>query len=218
MPGGSCLCNARRSKAEPQPLFFAQCQVHPVYVKGFFANYLTIINDVTSPNTDGIDPDSTQDVLITNCYIHTGACTCRGVSDRKKRMFFLHGSLSPQSSHAFLCFFFFLFFCFLCHLLPLPPTTRAHPRPPCANRGRQHCHQERLGPVRLRLRRSLPQHYHSKLHLYFALLRGRLHRWARRDSRLPHRCRAPQLAHGLSLWRTRSPQARKCRAVWPMCT
>jgi polygalacturonase len=47
-------------------------QVHPVYVKGFLANYLTILNDPTSPNTDGIDPDSTQDVLITNCYIHTG--------------------------------------------------------------------------------------------------------------------------------------------------
>ena len=44
-----------------------------MYVTGFVANYLTILNNLTSPNTDGIDPDSTQDVLITNCYIHTGA-------------------------------------------------------------------------------------------------------------------------------------------------
>eukprot|EP00054_Salpingoeca_dolichothecata_P012489 m.69288 g.69288 ORF g.69288 m.69288 type:complete len:429 (-) comp19970_c0_seq4:190-1476(-) len=46
--------------------------VHPVYVRGFVARYLTIIHPEDSPNTDGIDPDSTQDVLIEYCTIRTG--------------------------------------------------------------------------------------------------------------------------------------------------
>ena len=48
--------------------------VHPVYVRGFLAHHLWIINptDGTAPETDGIDPDSSRDVLIHNVYIRTG--------------------------------------------------------------------------------------------------------------------------------------------------
>lgn len=47
--------------------------VHPVYVRGFTARNLTILNPTSgSKNTDGIDPDSTSDVLIEGCYIRTG--------------------------------------------------------------------------------------------------------------------------------------------------
>ena len=47
--------------------------VHPVYVRGFVARDLTILNPTSgAPNTDGIDPDSTSDVLIERCYIRTG--------------------------------------------------------------------------------------------------------------------------------------------------
>lgn len=49
--------------------------LHPVYVNGFHANQVTIINPrqaSVAPNTDGIDPDSTSNVLIENCYIETG--------------------------------------------------------------------------------------------------------------------------------------------------
>lgn len=46
--------------------------VHPVYCKGFYAHHLTILNDLHSPNTDGIDPDSTQDVVLAHNHIATG--------------------------------------------------------------------------------------------------------------------------------------------------
>jgi polygalacturonase len=46
--------------------------VHPVYCDGFRAHHLWIINPPHSPNTDGIDPDSTQNVQIHDCYIRTG--------------------------------------------------------------------------------------------------------------------------------------------------
>eukprot|EP00415_Alexandrium_ostenfeldii_P000739 UN0739 len=49
--------------------------VHPVYCRGFHAHDLTIINPISgkvAPNTDGIDPDSTSDVLIERVYIATG--------------------------------------------------------------------------------------------------------------------------------------------------
>jgi polygalacturonase len=38
--------------------------VHPVYTRGFHAHHLWIINPIDAPETDGIDPDSTSDVLI----------------------------------------------------------------------------------------------------------------------------------------------------------
>jgi polygalacturonase len=46
--------------------------VHPVYCQGFYAHHLTILNDLHSPNTDGIDPDSTTDVVLAHNYIKTG--------------------------------------------------------------------------------------------------------------------------------------------------
>eukprot|EP00943_MAST-04B_sp_MAST-4B-sp1_P003789 g3789.t1 len=46
--------------------------VHPYTVKGFLAHHLWIINPSNVSNTDGIDPDSTHDVLIHNVYINVG--------------------------------------------------------------------------------------------------------------------------------------------------
>ena len=47
--------------------------VHPVYSSGVWAHHLWILNPVSgAPNTDGIDPDSTSNVLIEECYIRTG--------------------------------------------------------------------------------------------------------------------------------------------------
>ena len=49
--------------------------VHPVYSSGFWAHHLWILNPVNrnvAPNTDGIDPDSTSNVVIEDCYIRTG--------------------------------------------------------------------------------------------------------------------------------------------------
>jgi polygalacturonase len=48
--------------------------VHPVYSRRVWAHSLRILHptDGSAPNTDGIDPDSTSDVLIKNCYIRTG--------------------------------------------------------------------------------------------------------------------------------------------------
>lgn len=46
--------------------------VHPCYCDDFIGHHLRIINDNHSPNTDGIDPDSTINVLLHNNYISTG--------------------------------------------------------------------------------------------------------------------------------------------------
>ena len=46
--------------------------VHPVYSKEFLAHHLWIINPSNVSNTDGIDPDSTHDVLIHDVYIDVG--------------------------------------------------------------------------------------------------------------------------------------------------
>ena len=46
--------------------------VHPVYSKEFLAHHLRIINPSNVSNTDGIDPDSTHDVLIHDVYIDVG--------------------------------------------------------------------------------------------------------------------------------------------------
>ena len=46
--------------------------VHPVYSKAFLAHHLLIVNPSNVSNTDGIDPDSTHDVLIHNVYIDVG--------------------------------------------------------------------------------------------------------------------------------------------------
>ncbi|KAL6968728.1 hypothetical protein U1Q18_034521 [Sarracenia purpurea var. burkii] len=46
--------------------------IHPVYCSQVVVQNVTIIAPLDSPNTDGIDPDSSSDVCIEDCYISTG--------------------------------------------------------------------------------------------------------------------------------------------------
>ncbi|XP_045794360.1 probable polygalacturonase [Trifolium pratense] len=46
--------------------------VHPVYSSNIIVQGITIIAPVTSPNTDGINPDSCTNVKIEDCYIVSG--------------------------------------------------------------------------------------------------------------------------------------------------
>ncbi|KAJ4825565.1 hypothetical protein Tsubulata_006499, partial [Turnera subulata] len=46
--------------------------VHPVYCSQVIVQNVTIVAPLDSPNTDGIDPDSSDDVCIEDCYISTG--------------------------------------------------------------------------------------------------------------------------------------------------
>ncbi|KAJ8633555.1 hypothetical protein MRB53_026891 [Persea americana] len=46
--------------------------VHPVYSSNVIVKGITIIAPVTSPNTDGINPDSCTNVRIEDCYIVSG--------------------------------------------------------------------------------------------------------------------------------------------------
>ncbi|KAH7387565.1 hypothetical protein KP509_16G030400 [Ceratopteris richardii] len=46
--------------------------VHPVYCNNVMIHNLTILAPWDSPNTDGIDPDSSSNVCIKNCYISNG--------------------------------------------------------------------------------------------------------------------------------------------------
>ena len=46
--------------------------VHPVYVTGFTVHHVWILNPTNITNTDGIDPDSTSNVLIHDVYIRNG--------------------------------------------------------------------------------------------------------------------------------------------------
>ncbi|KAA8542985.1 hypothetical protein F0562_021520 [Nyssa sinensis] len=46
--------------------------IHPVYCRQVIVQNVTIIAPLNSPNTDGIDPDSSDDVCIEDCYISTG--------------------------------------------------------------------------------------------------------------------------------------------------
>ncbi|KAL1816475.1 probable polygalacturonase isoform X1 [Daucus carota subsp. sativus] len=46
--------------------------IHPVYCSQVIVQNVTIIAPLDSPNTDGIDPDSSDDVCIEDCYISTG--------------------------------------------------------------------------------------------------------------------------------------------------
>jgi len=43
-----------------------------MFVMVFFAQYVTIINPLDSPNTDGIDPDSTNNAVILDSYFFVG--------------------------------------------------------------------------------------------------------------------------------------------------
>ncbi|XP_043725090.1 probable polygalacturonase isoform X2 [Telopea speciosissima] len=46
--------------------------IHPVYCSQVLVQNVTIIAPLDSPNTDGVDPDSSNDVCIEDCYISTG--------------------------------------------------------------------------------------------------------------------------------------------------
>jgi len=46
--------------------------IHPVYCTGLVLSSLTVINPHDAPNTDGIDIDSCEDVLIENCHVTVG--------------------------------------------------------------------------------------------------------------------------------------------------
>ncbi|XP_031492234.1 probable polygalacturonase [Nymphaea colorata] len=46
--------------------------IHPVYCSNVVINHVTILAPVDSPNTDGIDPDSSSNVCIEDSYINTG--------------------------------------------------------------------------------------------------------------------------------------------------
>ncbi|CAN6463799.1 unnamed protein product [Victoria cruziana] len=46
--------------------------IHPVYSRNIIVKGVTILASLTSPNTDGIDPDSCSHVRIEDCYIVSG--------------------------------------------------------------------------------------------------------------------------------------------------
>ncbi|CAN1199250.1 Probable polygalacturonase [Linum perenne] len=46
--------------------------IHPVYCSQVIVQNVTILAPLDSPNTDGVDPDSSNDVCIEDCYISTG--------------------------------------------------------------------------------------------------------------------------------------------------
>nr|GMC72809.1 probable polygalacturonase [Ipomoea batatas]GMD97616.1 probable polygalacturonase [Ipomoea batatas]GME00493.1 probable polygalacturonase [Ipomoea batatas]GME11854.1 probable polygalacturonase [Ipomoea batatas] len=46
--------------------------IHPVYCSNVVVRYVTILAPTDSPNTDGIDPDSSSHVCIEDSYISTG--------------------------------------------------------------------------------------------------------------------------------------------------
>ncbi|MFB3826244.1 MAG: glycoside hydrolase family 28 protein [Bryobacteraceae bacterium] len=46
--------------------------IHPLECDGVFIRGITMISDMRGPNTDGIDPDSSRNVMISDCYIETG--------------------------------------------------------------------------------------------------------------------------------------------------
>ena len=46
--------------------------IHPVYSQRITIDHVTIIQPYDSPNTDGINPDSSSDIAISNCHIDVG--------------------------------------------------------------------------------------------------------------------------------------------------
>ena len=46
--------------------------IHPLVCERVFIRGISMISDYRGPNTDGIDPDSSRDVVISDCYIETG--------------------------------------------------------------------------------------------------------------------------------------------------
>ncbi|RLN40001.1 putative polygalacturonase [Panicum miliaceum] len=46
--------------------------IHPVYCGQVLVQHVTILAPLNSPNTDGIDPDSSTNVCINHCYVRNG--------------------------------------------------------------------------------------------------------------------------------------------------
>lgn len=46
--------------------------IHPLDCDGVFIRGISMITDMRGPNTDGIDPDSSRNVIISDCYIQSG--------------------------------------------------------------------------------------------------------------------------------------------------
>jgi len=46
--------------------------IHPVDCDGVYIRGISMISDMRGPNTDGIDPDSSRNVMISDSYIETG--------------------------------------------------------------------------------------------------------------------------------------------------
>lgn len=46
--------------------------IHPVYCRNVVIKHVTILAPLDAPNTDGIDPDSSSNVCIEDCYIRSG--------------------------------------------------------------------------------------------------------------------------------------------------
>ncbi|XP_078431606.1 pectin lyase-like superfamily protein [Wolffia australiana] len=46
--------------------------IHPVYCNNVVVRFVTVLAPRDSPNTDGVDPDSSNGVCIEDCYISTG--------------------------------------------------------------------------------------------------------------------------------------------------
>ncbi|KAH9317290.1 hypothetical protein KI387_019059 [Taxus chinensis] len=46
--------------------------IHPVYCRNVVIKQVTILAPLDAPNTDGIDPDSSSNVCIEDCYIRSG--------------------------------------------------------------------------------------------------------------------------------------------------
>uniref|UniRef100_A0A453MCZ5 Pectate lyase superfamily protein domain-containing protein n=1 Tax=Aegilops tauschii subsp. strangulata TaxID=200361 RepID=A0A453MCZ5_AEGTS len=46
--------------------------IHPVYCSQVIVEHITILAPLNSPNTDGINPDSSTNVCISHCYVRNG--------------------------------------------------------------------------------------------------------------------------------------------------
>ncbi|GLJ55772.1 hypothetical protein SUGI_1197610 [Cryptomeria japonica] len=46
--------------------------IHPIYCRNVVIKHVTILAPLDAPNTDGIDPDSSSNVCIEDCYIRSG--------------------------------------------------------------------------------------------------------------------------------------------------
>ncbi len=46
--------------------------IHPLECDGVWIRGISMISDLRGPNTDGIDPDSSRNVIISDCHIQTG--------------------------------------------------------------------------------------------------------------------------------------------------